>query len=136
MSRKRDRSPPPPPCLLLDDGAVRQPLDTLPFVMGRGVECTHQFRGKLISRVHATIKWSEAHQRLVLEDRSTNGIFIVTEGGTPGERIEATALHPPFVLEDGHQLLLGRRGRGGAAYSRGGGGGCRRESSRWRGGCC
>ena len=77
------------------------------FLIGRDAHCQLVVSGTMASRQHASVQWRRG--KFVLADRSTNGTFVVPDGGHP--------LHlrrEEFVLQGTGVIGLGEQPREGS----------------------
>jgi class 3 adenylate cyclase len=75
-----------------------------PFLMGRDASCQLVVASTMASRQHASIQWRRG--KFVLGDRSTNGTFIVPDGGRP-----IHLRREEFVLQGAGSIGLGEMPR-------------------------
>jgi pSer/pThr/pTyr-binding forkhead associated (FHA) protein len=84
-----------------------------PFLVGRDSSCQLVVTTTMASRQHASIEWRRG--KFILSDRSTNGTFVLPEGGRP-----IHLRREEFVLQGAGLLGFGEQpraeGSGGVSY--------------------
>lgn len=93
-------------CVVLEHGGRHYTIhqQTPSFLIGRDPHCQLVVASTMASRQHASIQWRRG--KFVLADRSTNGTFIVPEGGRP-----IHLRREEFVLQGAGRIGLGEQPR-------------------------